>query len=226
MNRRRFLTLTSLSIMTAGCSSDTNPTPSETPSIRRTAATESSSPTQYSQSVELTVSDEQWKMDGEVIECFVSNQDEVAARPAKLVVQWYDSNQNYLGQSTAIVPSLAPDSIWYPAVEQNEYFDVDNFSVSAYGLLSQQNGPDDIVIQSSEIDESIPAITGLVKNNRPSSASVSISASVYDSSFLTHVGTSSESNIPSDAEWRYIIPLEEARSDDSTVGERIEIWVS
>jgi len=73
-----------------------------------------------------------------------------------------------------------------------------------------------------EIDQERSAITGIVSHNQGDNTGIEIQAVTYDSGWITHAGTIGDSRVP-DEDWRFNLPLSQVGSEESTVGENLDL---
>ncbi|MFC7204006.1 FxLYD domain-containing protein [Haloferax namakaokahaiae] len=222
MKRRAFLT-TSGATLLAGCSG--SPTePAEDIDRQTTQTTDIQTQTKTTQAdvdtAKVVIDDAKWKSEGESVEFLIGNNGEGMSGHVTVVARWYDSAGRYIGHDQASIPALHSGASWKIEVNTTSPFSVNNFD--AYVEYEDRYISDELNAWSVEIDESIPAITGIVDHGRDDETAVDVLATTYDSGWITHVGTTVDTRIP-DREWRFMIPLVKISDISKQVGENVEL---
>ncbi|MFC7130547.1 FxLYD domain-containing protein [Haloferax chudinovii] len=222
MKRRAFLT-TSGTALLAGCGADNTESEQDTDSLT-TQTTEGQSQTESTQSdadtAEIVIDDATWETDGERVEYIIGNNGTAQSGFVTVVTQWFDSDGHYVGNDQVSIPTLHPDKAWNIQVETSAPFEVSDFD--AYVEYEDRYVSSDLVAQSIEFQESIPAITGIVDHNRNEETAVEVVAVTYDSGWISHVGSDSDTRIP-DSEWKFLIPLSQVTTLSDEVGSNVEL---
>ncbi|AUX09245.1 hypothetical protein AArcSl_1616 [Halalkaliarchaeum desulfuricum] len=153
----------------------------------------------------------------------IGNDGAVASRPNEIVVGWYDADDHYLGRSVASVPSLAAGMSWFAVVEHREAFEVAEFEATVRGQQADSALPEVVTIEEYTLDEARPGVTGLCANTRETSVPLTLTASVYRSSWLSHTGSAS-ATIPAATTWRFLIRLENVDGEDASLGDDVRFF--
>jgi hypothetical protein len=174
----------------------------------------------------LSVDSAEWYEEGFVAEFIVANQEDVAIRQLQLIVDWYNEEGEFLDWSFERIPALGAGKSWYVHVESPIDAPADSFEMFARGIPQASAIPDALEIQSSEVLESIPEVTGIISNTDSSEIGANVVATVYDNGWLTHAGSTTQSRIPPGSDWRFHVPIDPVAADFTSAGEEIELYVS
>jgi hypothetical protein len=239
--RREFLASVGAAIALAGCSStqnengaSTEPPTATTTAERTTDATPATEPptenveTDEPQEVEtdLNVSIDQagWLEEGATAEFIVSNREEVPIIPLEFIADWYDEEGNFIDWDRKITPALGTSKTWYLHMTPSTDRSIKSFEAVARGIPRERNIPDGVEIQSKEVANS--QVRGIISNTQDSETGISVIATVYDSGWLTHYGTTTQSRIPAGADWNFNISIRVADANVRPPGNEIVLYIS
>lgn len=221
MKRRAFITSSGVTLV-AGCGGS-SPKPTET-KVEDTFSREKTSTTEAeTDSAEISIGSSEWRAEGEVAEFILANEGEVPSGDLELVVRWYDKDENFLGHDSRSLPTLHAGSSWHVTVEQTAPYEVAMFD--AYVQFSSVYGEDEVPVKSILLEESSPAITGIVESEKSEEVGIEVVALVYSSGWVTHGGISSESRVPPETDWKFNLPLTSITADDVPLGDEIKIML-
>lgn len=233
--RRDFLASVGAAVVIAGCSTrqETEPTESSSGTDNQSTNSEpepsnetSEEPTEPQADLDLSIDSSEWYEEGFIAEFVVANQEEVAIRQLELIVDWYNEDEEFIDSSSKSIPALGAGKSWYVHVESRMDEPVDSFEMFGRGIPQERAIPDALEIQSSEVVEAGPEVTGIISNTDSSEVGANVVATVYDNGWLTHVGSTIQSRIPAGSDWRFHIPLDAVDGDQVSPGEDIELLVS
>jgi hypothetical protein len=236
-SRRNFLATVGTATVLAGCSSTQEvPNSGDTPtdsggenqSTNGTSATNETTADQpQDANIEPSIlfDSVEWIDEGGIVELIVTNQDDVAVRQLKIIVDWYDENGNFVDWDSRRVPALGAGKSWYLFIEKSTDYLADSFEFTARGIRQERDIPDDLTIQSVEVN-STGDIQGILSNDRSSEVAVSMLATVYDNGWLTNTGATTQTRIPSGADWRFGFPTQFVDADTTAPGDEIELFVT
>jgi len=167
----------------------------------------------------------EWIGEGDTVELIATNQDDVAIQQLEIIIDWYDKNGNFVGWDSQRVPALGAGKSWYLHVERSTDQIAESFEATAEGIRQERQIPDDLTIQSVNVND-VGDIQGILSNNRPSEVGVNMVATVYDDGWLTNTGSTSQSRIPAGADWSFQFSTQFVDADIVPPGDEIELFVT
>ena len=81
---------------------------------------------------------------------------------------------------------------------------------------------DELDTHSVEIDEETPSINGIVSHEQDGETAINILAVTYDSGWITHIGTVTDTRVPEE-DWRFYLPLSQVGVHEDNVGDELEL---
>ncbi|WP_311174154.1 FxLYD domain-containing protein [Halobellus ordinarius] len=220
MKRRTFVA-TSGTALLAGCNSGGNEAPEGTPATEVTDSTSVNEQTTSSGEVgKIDIVETNWVTESESAEFLIQNIGEGPTGSLTLVARWYDDEGIYIGNDQISLPTLHSGKSWSIRVENTVPFKVADYD--AYVDYESQYTYDELDTRSVDIDEEIPAITGIVSHEQEGETAINILAVTYNSGWITHIGSVTDTRIP-DPDWRFYIPLSQVGVYEDSVGDELEL---
>lgn len=236
MDRRQYLSLSGVFFAgLAGCSEESAiEDPQETPGAADDPTpgdADSSTPTEPSGEPRVQFGDRKLNKDSSsystevYAEVIVENTGDATAGEVTVDVEWYDTNGNYLDDSTGRLPSLEAGEVWIAQVSAytTEPEEIDSFEISGEFENSQPVAPEGMQVAESQLDvgEYSSKITGVAENNRDDEFGyIEVHGKLYDGQGrVIGGGSANESSIPAGRDWAFGIRLSgraEARAEDAT----------
>lgn len=233
--RRDFLASFGVAVALAGCSAqqETEPTGSSNETTNESTdpgpapsnETSEESPEQEAD-LDLSIDSSEWYEEGFVAEFILANQEGVAIQQLEIIVDWYNEESEFIDSTSKRVPALGAGKSWYVRVGSRMDTPADSFEMFARGIPQASATPDALEIQSSEVVESTPEVTGIISNTDSAEVGANVVATVYDDGWLTHVGSTTQPRIPPNSDWRFYVPIDPVDADVVSPGEEIELYVS
>jgi hypothetical protein len=218
MKRRVFLATSGTGLL-AGCNDIQEPTNTDTP--QDTVEDQNDDETeQVGPEAEIRIDSDDWIVEGESVEYILGNHGEGQSGSVNLVTRWYDEAGNYIGNDQVSVPTLRSGGSWFIQVKTTAPFEVAAYD--AYVDYQSQYSYKELETSSVEIDQQRSAITGIVSHGQEDETGIEIQAVTYSSGWITHAGFIRDSRVP-DEDWRFILPLSQVGSDETDVGEDVEL---
>lgn len=175
---------------------------------------------QIGSEADIEIQTDEWIVEGESVEYILGNNGDSQSGAVNLITRWYDDEGNYIGNDQVSIPNLRSGASWFIQVQTTAPFEVDEYD--AYVEYETQYSYDELETRSVEIDQERSAITGIVSHNQGDDTGIEIQAVTYDSGWITHAGTIGDSRVP-DEDWRFNLPLSQVGSEESTVGENLDL---
>ncbi|TKR27915.1 FxLYD domain-containing protein [Natronomonas salsuginis] len=223
MKRRKFVA-TSGAALLAGCNEIQGPDPDPDDPRPPENVSEEESP-ESGPVGDVEIKQFEWIIDGKISQFLLSNVGEAPAGRVTLVVQWFDANGNYIGSDQASLPVLPPQTAWLIEIESSVPFETDSFD--GYVEFDPQYEMDDLPVESLDIDQSVPGVTGIAPLDRDSETAIQATVLTFNSGWVTHAGQITENHIPESTNWRFLIPLTQVGGDESSIGDdEIELYFS
>jgi hypothetical protein len=221
MKRRTFVA-TSGATLLAGCSNGDTDASQESTTVENTDLTTQREETASKESVgEIDIVETEWIEEGETVSFLIQNIGSTQSGSVNLVVRWFDESGDYIGNDQRSIPTLHRGSNWYIEVETTAPFQASEYG--AYVEYESQYDYDDLDTHSIEINEEIPAVTGIVSHGQNGKETgIEILAVTYDSGWITHAGTVSDMRVPEE-DWRFVLPLSQIATDENGVGDELEL---
>ena len=217
--KRRVLLATSGAGLLAGCNDIQEMTETDTPQD----AVENQNDDETEQvgpEAEIRIESDEWIVEGESIEYVIGNHGEGQSGSVNLVTRWYDEDGNYIGNDQMSVPTLRSGGSWFIQVETTAPFEVAGYD--AYVDYQPRYSYEELETRSVEIDQQRSAITGIVSHDQEDETEIEIQAVTYSSGWITHAGSVGDSRVPEE-DWRFVLPLNQVGSDETDVGENVEL---
>jgi hypothetical protein len=167
----------------------------------------------------------EWIGEGGAVELIAANQDNVAIQQLEIIVDWYDENGNFVGWDSQRVPALGAGKSWYLHVERSTDQIAESFEATAKGIRQERQIPDDLTIQSVNVND-VGDIQGILSNGRSSDIAVNMIATVYDNGWLTNTGRTTQTRIPAGADWQFQFETQFVDADATPPGDEIELFVT
>lgn len=235
-SRRNFLATVGTATVLAGCSGTeevSDPVESPTNSSEGNSTNNTSTvngtaedqPDDTDTQPSISFDSAEWIGEGRAVELIATNQDDVAIQQLEIIVDWYDENGNFLGWDSQRVPALGAGKSWYLHIEKSTDQLADSFEATAEGIRQERHIPDGLTIQSVDVNE-VGDIQGILSNGRSSEVAVNMLAAVYDNGWLTNTGGTTQTRIPSGADWRFGFPTQFVDADTNAPGDEIELFVT
>ncbi len=218
MKRRAFLSTSGAGLL-AGCNDIQESVETDTPqdSVEDQNDNETE---QIGSEADIEIQTDEWIVEGESVEYILGNNGDSQSGAVNLITRWYDDEGNYIGNDQVSIPNLRSGASWFIQVQTTAPFEVDEYD--AYVVYETQYSYDELETRSVEIDQERSAITGIVSHNQGDNTGIEIQAVTYDSGWITHAGTIGDSKVP-DEDWRFNLPLSQVGSEESTVGENLDL---
>lgn len=218
MKRRVFLSTSGAGLL-AGCNDIQESVETDTPqdSVEDQNDNETE---QIGSEADIEIQTDEWIVEGESVEYILGNNGDSQSGAVNLITRWYDDEGNYIGNDQVSIPNLRSGASWFIQVQTTAPFEVDEYD--AYVEYETQYSYDELETRSVEIDQERSAITGIVSHNQGDDTGIEIQAVTYDSGWITHAGTIGDSRVP-DEDWRFNLPLSQVGSEESTVGENLDL---
>ena len=218
MKRRAFLSTSGAGLL-AGCNDIQESVETDTPqdSVEDQNDNETE---QIGSEADIEIQTDEWIVEGESVEYILGNNGDSQSGAVNLITRWYDDEGNYIGNDQVSIPNLRSGASWFIQVQTTAPFEVDEYD--AYVEYETQYSYDELETRSVEIDQERSAITGIVSHNQGDNTGIEIQAVTYDSGWITHAGTIGDSRVP-DEDWRFNLPLSQVGSEESTVGENLDL---
>lgn len=235
-SRRNFLATVGTATVLAGCSgtgevSDPVESPTNTSEGNSTNNTSTVNGTAEDQPDDtdtepsISFDSAEWIGEGGSVELIATNQDDVAVQQLEIIVDWYDENGNFLGWDSQRVPALGAGKSWYLHIEKSIDQLADSFEATAEGIRQERYMPDGLTIQSVDVNE-VGDIQGILSNGRSSEVAVNMLAAVYDNGWLTNTGGTTQTRIPTGADWQFRFGTQFVDADATPPGDEIELFVT